>query len=314
MPAFSLAQAQNLCDSRETPTVEVTHSFGEENPDLSRAQAVLLTLHDGRTGYSFPAAVQRIIEPIRSEVEKYLHIERDVGTREIADAILRGVPDAVGFHVLVPRGFVDVNRESQYAVPVLHNAESDPEAEAYRELQKLYEDTRRVLMTLLQAVPAKIAVDVHSMSPSTPAVNYRAPSLSSERSFQEHSAAWNSPGVARPTQIFHSVQDNDRMRPIASGSEELAALVASELNVKGYETSFISPYTLIHGKHMSHVYLGTFLHSVAVDIPKNHVAVSPNASGLEYMQPDGTKTQKLAECIVQALHKVLKTISNGRKI
>ena len=57
------------------------------------------------------------------------------------------------------------------------------------------------------------------------------------------------------------------------------------------------------GRHMSQEYLRQFPVSVAVDVPKNHLAFS--AVGLDDLQSDDEKVERFAHCLAQAISRVM---------
>ena len=321
MRNFSFSQAQDLCADDGKQTVEVHHSFPEENPDLSSARCVLLTLHDGNTDFPLPAAAEKVVQPVRGLLRNFLHVERDVGTNEVAAGISQQVRNAVWFRVLVPR-IVDLNRaplvEDGHVIAINGHLRKEvpDEAEAEQALTELHATTRTTLEKLVSSCRPAVALDIHSMAPFDPPSG--SPTLlTSETSLRQHVDRWNTfrEGNERPTQIFHSgrdADDKDGKDPVSFSqkSVEFASMLAESFSVVG-QTSFTKPFGhLVHGRHLSGEFLALTRapHTSAIDMPKDLLARAPEGVPkflLEKIEPDAVRIQRVVDAVVRTLSRVL---------
>jgi hypothetical protein len=284
---------------------------------------VLFTvLHDGNTDFfqKRKGPVDALLhQPHEKVVNRYLTLERDLGARQLVEALLQRVPNALMVHVEVPRGLVDLNRMSDCSLPVKmrirpkeDKALRDMKEAAVREMKEVYAATLYGLHTLFRNIEPQLHVDMHTMAPWNPEIELVAPNSDDPESFRRYMDAWakTEKSKYRPLQLFHEVQSAEQggMKAISTYSRLFAELAKALLTAQGYEADFDKPYKQRDGVHMARTYstlFGGAPFTLQPDVPKSLLTDDEQEFLAEKPACNPEKVEVLATCFASACEMVL---------
>lgn len=304
MGKLLFSEAEKAC--LDIGTISIDHNFADRNPNIANAKTVILVQHDGDPSFDFPSEIRAVTSHLQIELERYLRLERDIGSGAIARAILKKLYDVLVINICVPRGLIDENRTTNVGVPMSYNGKRHKEIAAINTSKNLHSLTQKILRKLLQCLKPLFMIDMHTMASHSPKVTPRVPVISDSDSLSAYVEAWNIPGKKRPLQILHSFKKKNGKPAIANGSEIFAQVLQRSFAEQKIETSFDEPYELEDGTHMSQEYLSLSKakYAVAMDVPKGLVTRENGSTLIEDLTPDRKKVDLIAACVIDAMHAV----------
>ncbi len=279
-------------------TLRVQHSMGSGDPYISQARLMLAVLHDG-TEDRLLGDVQEIFASYREHLREYIHIERDIGTTELADDVREDIKGTLALHVLPPRGIVDVNRLRECALPM----EFPPNCtdRITEQLLQLHSSTVTAMQLALDETKdgrgARTVLDLHSMSPWSPAG--MAPKTQWNW-LEKHVAYWANAvgGEPRPIDLIDATEDGEMI-----GDRKLSEQLKSAFEQSGYPVAFNKPYAKSRKRHP----MFTEKRGVSVDFRKDDLADSPGERfNLVDCLPSKGKIARVAGILGEVLKKYLR--------
>ena len=285
-----------------------THSQGgTKNPNH---RCVLLCQHndDGRVFLKKYPQILKKSKVWKSTLERFIDIERDCGSFELAQAIMKIIlKESRGdFYVEliksnIPRAIMDTNRTTRFSINKLLNIDHDDPL--IDDLLQLHIDiiglTRRRLFKLLGK--GGVFVDVHTMAPYSPKIREGGPVRKK----------LTGRFVRRHIESYVNAQTNGKRRFLDlaigyPGTPTADTVLLERLRTRLKEASIIfrenDPYpAVIHG--MVGQYM-TEYPGISVDVPKDFLTASRAESGnFDFLNPkiDEKKVLEIARPIALAI-------------
>ncbi|MBI5223126.1 hypothetical protein HY990_01760 [Candidatus Micrarchaeota archaeon] len=267
-------------------------------PGQSRRKFVLLVQHDGdgRDILSRHPNIASELNTPRNFFDRYLLIERDVGTSELAHAIAAKLhSDAIVVECTLPRGLVDPNRSSAHALPSVLNL--DPNHPLAKILLDAHTQAIQEIQRVLREADPVLYLDVHSMSPYS--LDPRKAPAAGFSSIARHVTGWLSfQGAPRSVDIITSTPESEVLADL-----RLATVIESAFSGLGISTIRNYPFCAIN-QITGTQYLRTHP-GLAVDVPKTHLT---SGDALDQLKVDFDKIDLLASAIADRLNVLLASL------
>ncbi|MDO8648215.1 MAG: hypothetical protein Q7R81_00345 [Candidatus Peregrinibacteria bacterium] len=269
--------------------LEVQNSMGPGDPYLSHARLVFLTLHDG-TEVGLPESVLEVFDGVHEKLKRYVHVERDVGTGELAEDMTKKIPGSLHLHVQSPRGIVDCNRLEHCAIPFTFSPEIAEHV--HRILRGIHGDTTGAIRLALSSTPdARTVIDWHSMSQGSPVPPSPVAKL---ETLEDHVNYWVDAALHGKKRITDFIDSTDTGEIV--GDRKLATSLGEILTAAGIPWVFNMPYAKVRSLHPDFIY-GYGKRGVSPDFTKDLLATTPGGGefDLATCQPDAQRVAAMAD-------------------
>lgn len=270
----------------------------------NRPTCVILCQHgdDGRKFLTRFPDFHKVCGISKELLERYLAVERDFGTGELAHAVARKVQErgySVGVaEVLKPRGVVDPNRITGKCVQPLFDHEKNQSLVA--QLTTEHATALGEVAEVLTSVNPIVLVDLHSMSSHTPRVDaestVRAVKLV-PGNVEAYLEAWLSAATNGERRYLDIVTHLNTDEVVAD--LRFAVKMAMALQRASVEYRFNHPYPTAK-EVMTTEYLQKYP-GVCLDVPKDYLAEGP----LDGLWLNMNKVMKIAHAVAEAIAKYL---------